>query len=172
MSDLIMRVDSKTANNIWQRLVDPSRLRLILVVTSGDQAEVKGFSDYESFVASVWSSVNPTLHKAASGLKDKALRLLRLSDVARHDLMTAAVGIAKEMVETAHKEGQRIGLAIQAKEITEFPVGASGPRTLYLITMWRLPSSEEMSKIIVTDLELLPEFYEDGRPTVEFRTEP
>lgn len=145
-------------NDFSLRLVDPREIQSIFVFYSAIEPPIKGFLNLESYILSMFASVNPRLYIPLSQrlrMPEVQARCLQASHNAK-ELQAEVVKIVASVFKEFEAKGEPVRLFLQYRDIPRLPTGTTAPAHICLFILCR-ETKGRRSLIIPSDLELLPE---------------
>ncbi len=162
-------VNSYEAAALRRRLVDPRRIKQIVLVATDDQPAVGGYATERVLPISAWAATNKTCHSLIGDFSKV--------DVATHiGGGTGVEGLVKLSTNFAHALlsdlTNEARVHVQFKEINKYPADRIGPRHFSLLTVSASEPNQTNNLLIVGGDEIVPEFDLDGRRLIEIQVDP
>jgi hypothetical protein len=145
-------------NDFSLRLVDPREIQSIFVFYSANEPGIKGFLNLESYILSMFASINPRVYIPLSQrvrMPELQAKCLQESHNTK-ELQAEVVKIVSSVFKEFEAKGEPIRLFLQYRDIPKLPTGTTGPAHICLFILCRETRGRK-SLIIPSDLELLPE---------------
>ncbi len=162
-------VDRYEAANVRRRLVDPRRIKQIVLVATEDQPPISGYKTEGSMVYSAWAATNKTCYSMRRELTqpELAVHIGRGSGV--DSLVDHTMQHANELID---KVPRRVRVRVQFKSIPNYPAQRGGPREFGLLTVAEDDSAQKSEVLIIGVDEIVPECDVSGQRLVEISVDP
>jgi hypothetical protein len=150
-------------------LVDPRAIESIVLITTQDEPSIQGYKNANSFVLSIWASVNKNCWAVLKELPEPRIAVHIGPGFGAEACAAVAADFIKSFLERSPRDPTLCAF-LQYKGVPQYPPGRNGPRSFHLITICanvKLPKHE--IRQLTGDDALLPEYNAVGTQLVEFR---
>lgn len=162
--------DPNIAMDIQKRLVDPRKIKAIILTTTKDQPPIRGFQSEGSFTFSAWGGKNKTCFSILQNFANQPDMSVFVGEGSGAETRGKLVSdFAMAFIKRTKNDAYKIRAFIQPAGVPQYPSERSGPRYFHLITICFDDRIEKNEVIIIDKDEILPEYDAAGNQLIEFR---
>jgi hypothetical protein len=165
-----MTLTAEVATTIKNCLVDPRDIKTITLLTTEDEAPIRGFQTQESLAVSLWASLNKNCYEVLRGLPQPQLTVFVGPGSGPEARAALSAELAGGIIERSQNDQVKLVVFIQDGVVPQYPPGRSGPRHFHLVTMCRCAEAKKHQiRTLGKDVSIIPSHDAAGRQVVEFR---